>query len=411
MKLRSILSILVSVSMFTSYVQAQPITDTLLINLLKRQASPFLKSILNQPNVYQYQVIYTQINRDKKGKPHFSYYMLNVDPNCYFYPASTVKLPTAIIALEKLNKLKVKGVDKNTTMLTDSAHKGQSAMFTDTSSLSGLPSISHYIKKVFLVSDNDAYSRLFEWVGQQTLNERLWKQGYVNTHIPRRFFVMSDEDHHYTNPISFIKGNSTLLKQPAAYSTLKFDFSKDHRIQRQLPNNMGHLISDTLNLATHNTFPLHDQQQILQSVLFPASVPASQRFNLSKDDYRLLYTYMGMLPRQSSSPRYDPKIFFDTYGKFFLYRAGKQPIPSFIHIYNKAGWAYNFLTDNAYFVDTQNNVEFMIAAVINLNMDRSVNDRYEQTGYPFFQEIGSIIYNYELKRSRKYKPALKALKP
>jgi hypothetical protein len=125
----------------------------------------------------------------------------------------------------------------------------------------------------------------------------------------------------------------------------------------------------------------------------------------------LLYTYMGMLPRQSSSPRYDPKIFFDTYGKFFLYRAGKQSIPSFIHIYNKAGWAYNFLTDNAYFVDTQNNVEFMIAAVINLNMDSSVNDRYEHTGYPFFKELGSIIYNYELKRPRKYKPALKALKP
>lgn len=406
MNLYRVLLITILLTVLNKPLQAQPKTDDLLWELLQAKASPFLKNILNQLDIYQYQVIYTQINRDKKNQPHFKHYLLNVDANRYFYPASTVKLPTVALALEKLNELKIAGVNIYTTMLTDSAHKGQSVMHTDTSALNGLPSIAHYIKKVFLVSDNDAYSRLFEWVGQQTLNERLQSKGYKSTHIPRRFFVMPDEDHRYTNPILFVEGDKLLYQQPAAYSSFKFDFTKDHHIPRQLVNDKGLLVNDTLNLATHNTFPLQDQQQVLQAILFPESVSGKQRFNLTKEDYGFLYEYMSMLPAQSQSPKYDSKTYFDSYGKFFSYRADKKAIPDYIHIYNKAGWAYNFLTDNAYMLDTKNNVEYMLSAVINLNRDKATKDRYEETGYPFFKEIGDIIYRYELQRPRKYKPVL-----
>ncbi|MDP9231009.1 MAG: glycoside hydrolase family 9 protein, partial [Bacteroidota bacterium] len=37
----------------------------------------------------------------------------------------------------------------------------------------GFPSIAQYIKKIFLVSDNDAYNRLYEFLGQQTINDKL----------------------------------------------------------------------------------------------------------------------------------------------------------------------------------------------------------------------------------------------
>ena len=36
-----------------------------------------------------------------------------------------------------------------------------------------MPSLGHYIRKVFLVSDNDAHNRLYEFVGQGELKERL----------------------------------------------------------------------------------------------------------------------------------------------------------------------------------------------------------------------------------------------
>ena len=54
----------------------------------------------------------------------------------------------------------------------------------------------------------------------------------------------------------------------------------------------------------------------------------------------------------------------------------------------------------------------MVSAVIYVNSDGILNDdkyEYDETGYPFFKELGNIIYQYELKRKRKYRPDLKNL--
>src|SRR5205823_2249605 len=112
----------------------------------------------------------------------------------YFNPASTVKLPAVLVALEKLNKMKVKGVNKYTPLVIDSSFGGQSKVLEDTSSSNGLPSIAHYIKKIFLVSDNDAYNRLYEFVEQQMLNEALWQKGYKDVRITRQFAPMTEEE-------------------------------------------------------------------------------------------------------------------------------------------------------------------------------------------------------------------------
>ncbi|MFX6011384.1 hypothetical protein ABTE87_22095, partial [Acinetobacter baumannii] len=77
------------------------------------------------------QIIYTQINRDKNNKPHFTNYYFNVDANNYFNPASTVKLPLAFLSLEKFNDLRVKNIDAATSMLFDSAYKRQVIRHSD----------------------------------------------------------------------------------------------------------------------------------------------------------------------------------------------------------------------------------------------------------------------------------------
>ena len=73
----------------------------------------------------------------------------------------------------------------------------------------------------------------------------------------------------------------------------------------------------------------------------------------------------------------------------------------------------DFLTDAAYIVDFKNNIEFMVSACIYTNSDGVLNDdkyEYDTIGYPFFKEVGDIIYEYELKRRRKYKPDLSIFK-
>lgn len=392
---------------------AQPKTDPFLETLIRNNASPFLQAVLNQPDTFQYQIIYTQIDRDKKNKPRFRNYYFNVDRNRYFNPASTVKLPTALIALEKLNELNKQGVDKYTSMLTDSSFEKQTMVLTDTSSIDGLPSIAQYIRKIFLVSDNDAYNRVYEFNGQQTLNEKLWSKGYKDVRITRRFVTMNEEQNRHTNAIRFLKDGQLVFTQPPAYSTVTFDFSKKIMIGNAHYNREDSLIHAPMDFTTHNNLPLEDLQKMLQSVLFPQSVPKSQRFNLNDGDYRFLNQYMSELPSESSHPKYDTTEFFDSYTKFFFFKAGKDKIPSYIRSFNKPGWSYGFLTDAAYIVDFKNNVEFMISAVIYVNKDDVLNDdkyEYEETGYPFFKEVGNIIYNYELKRRRKYIPDLSHFK-
>ncbi|MBF9251964.1 serine hydrolase [Pontibacter sp. 172403-2] len=381
--------------------------------LLHAQASPLLQNILNKPDTFQYQIIYTRINRDKNNRTHFKNYYLNVDRNRYFNPASTVKLPTALLALEKLNSLTDKGIDKYTPMLTDSAFSKQTAVLADSTAENGLPSIAHYIKKVFLVSDNDAYNRLYEFVGQQTLNEKLWQKGYKDVRITRRFTPMSEEENRHTNPIRFVQDGKVLYTQPAARSNVTFDFSKAVHIGKAYYNWEEQLIQEPMDFTTHNNLPLDDLRQMLQSVLFPESVSAQQRFDLSPEDYAFLYENMPKLPFESNFPKYDTTEFFDSYTKFFMYKADKSKIPEYIRIYNKPGWSYGFLTDAAYIADLKNEVEFMLSAVIYVNSDGVLNDDkydYDTIGYPFFKEIGEIIYKYELGRERKYKPDLSKFK-
>jgi hypothetical protein len=391
--------------------KAQEKTDPWLEKLIRKQASSFLLEVLNQPDSFQYQLIYTQINRDKNNQPQLKNFCLHVDKDRYFNPASMVKLPTALLALEKIHSLEQYGVNKNTSMLTDSGYARQTRVTFDSSSANYLPSVAHYVKKIFLVSDNDAYNRLYEFTGQQTLNQRLWDMGYTNTRITRRFVTMNEDQNRHTNPIRFVEREKILYNQPAAYNTLPFDFSKKHLVGRAHYNREDSLINTPMDFTTHNNFPLEDMQRILQATIFPNTVPVKQRFKLTGDDYQFLYRYMSQLPSESDYPKYDTTEFFDSYTKFFLFKAGKSKLPGHIRVFNKTGWSYGFLTDVAYIVDFKNNVEFMLSGVIYVNKDGVLNDdkyEYEQTGYPFFKEIGNIIYQFELERKRKFKPDLTA---
>ncbi|HEU4552928.1 MAG TPA: serine hydrolase [Chitinophaga sp.] len=388
---------------------AQPKTDSLLEALIRKHASPLLQHILQYPDSFRYQLIYTQIDRDKHNRPHFKQYYFHVDADNYFNPASTVKLPVAVMAMEKLHALHKRGLNIYTPMLTDSAYPGQVMVHTDSTARNGLPSVAHYIKKIFLVSDNNAYNRLYEFVGQQAIHESLWAKGYSQVRIVRRFMPLDEEGNRHTNPIRFMKGNRLIYAQPAAYCNLPFDFSKTILIGNAHWNRRDSLVQGPFDFTKQNNFPLEDIQHVLQSILFPKSVPKSQRFNLTKADYRFLYHYMSALPRESDFPKYDTVTYFDSFTKFFMFKANQGKIPPYIRVFNKTGWAFGFLTDAAYIVDFKHKVEFMLTGTVYVNRDGVLNDNryeYETEGYPFFKEIGKTIYQYELERKRTYTPDL-----
>jgi hypothetical protein len=81
-----------------------------------------------------------------------------------------------------------------------------------------------------------------------------------------------------------------------------------------------------------------------------------------------------------------------------------------IRIFNKVGDSYGYDIDNAYIIDTKNKVEFMLTAVVQSNEDGIYNDnKYEYTTVclPFMKNLGQVIYDLELKRTKKHLPNLK----
>jgi hypothetical protein len=170
------------------------------------------------------------------------------------------------------------------------------------------------------------------------------------------------------------------------------------------------IINQPFDFSKKNRISLADLHSILESIIFPKSVPKKQRFQLTKDDYQFLYRYMSMKPGESGFPQYDGS-YNGAYSKLLLY-GGKGDIDPNIRIFNKEGDAYGFLTDVAYIVDFKNNIEFFLSASIYCNSDGIFNDDhydYENVGYPFLKNLGQVIYDYELKRGRKRKPDLSSM--
>ena len=385
--------------------------DNNLIEQLLLQNKSKFEAVVNNPAKFELQIIYTQIDRDKHNVPYFTEYKYRVDKSQYFYPASSIKFPAAVLALHKINELNIKGLSKNSRMQIDSAYKEQTKVLYDSSSFNLRPSIAHYIKKLFITSDNDAFNRLYEFLGQQYLNETLHKKGYLDARIIHRLAVGDGgERAKYTNPMSFYQNNKLIYQQPLQFNDTTYSFPLKNETKGIGFMRKDKLVNEPMNFTTNNYMSLEALHALLKTVIFPDNVPESMCFNLTNEDYKLLYKSMSILPKESDYPDYkkDTTI-YDNHVKFFIYGTSPKINDKNIRIFNKIGLAYGYLIENAYIVDFDKKIEFMLSAVIYVNEDQIFNDdkyEYDTIGFPFLANFGKVIYEYELNRLREHKPQL-----
>lgn len=402
------IKLLIFIGAIFSMTSCEQKTNDPLKEILNKNAS--LKTIVEKPE-HEVQIIWTQINRDSNNTPSFKSYNYNLNSDQYFYPASTVKLPIALLALEKVNDLAITGFNKNSTFYTDSAFSGQTSVSADSTSSNGLPSIAHYIKKILVVSDNDAYNRLYEFLGQELINQKLSEKGYAGSKIKHRLSIaLSQEENQYTNPVRFFDEDELIYSQKLTKSNLSL------RSEKPILKGVGYTVGDTdslvkspFNFSNKNFVPLQELHEILQAVIFPKVIDSKKRFNLTADDYSFLYQYMSQLPGETSFPKYSKDEYYDAYVKFLMFGNDLESIPSNLRVFNKIGQAYGYMIDNAYIIDFENNIEFMLSAVIHVNDNKIYNDgvyEYDSIGFPFMKSLGKAVYQYELNREKSNSPKL-----
>ena len=395
--------IVVYTAIIEPYQEKKQNSDSKLLKGILNDLDQKFENVIQNPQKYKCQILYTQINRDEKNNPIFKTHSFNLQPDNYFYPASAIKLPIAALALDKVRI--IEDIDRDTPLHILPGINGLKGVTKDITSKTGLPSIGHYIHKSFVVSDNDAFNRLYEFLGRDFINQKLWDLGYPQTRIFHRLSLyLSEDQNRYSNSIRFFKDSKILYDKPSELSRIPMESSVKENLIGDAHMENGIRIDNPMNFSNKNFMSLLDQHQFLIKLIFPEYFSSDQTISLSLDDYNFLLKEMSLLPRQSENPFYDH---YDGYCKFFMYGDQKVEIPDHIKIFNKVGLAYGFLIDNAYIIDLDKKVEFFLTAVVYGNSNKVLNDNsydYNNLTIPFFSNLGEIVYKYEIKREKKYEP-------
>ncbi|MFD2561415.1 serine hydrolase [Aquimarina rubra] len=381
--MKSITSIIIVSLLMFSCTQKNPLDE--ILNSDKEQ----IKRVMQSVEKHEVQILYSQIDRDENGKVIFTDYEFNVADSTYFYPASSVKFPIALIALEKLNELQKNriSIDRKKLFIIQS-----DTLYTN---------IEKEITKIFAVSDNQAYNRLFEFLGQDYIDQKL-KSKNLQGRISHRLSVLNAHNLK-TQSIVFKKNveDSTFL-----YQQESIENSPPVRLSlKKISKGKGYIDNDTLieqpkDFSEKNYLPLRSLHGMMKRIQFPETCQKEERFDIAKKDRDFVLKAMQTLP---SDAGYDKKEYYDGYVKFFMFGDTKEDIPEHIKIYNKVGYAYGYLTDCAYIKDTKNNIEFILSATIHVNENGIFNDdhyEYDNIGIPFLATLGRSIYNLEKQQNK-----------
>ena len=307
---------------------------------------PAIKKVMENPEKYEVQIMFTEVNRGESGRITFKDYEYRVDEDVYFYPASTVKLPASILALEKLAEYKEINKDSRFRVETDSIET----------------STAIEIRKIFAVSDNEAYNRMFEFLGKDEFNERLNSKG-INARISHRLSTPNADD---------------LTSKPVVFKTMDSTITIPKRANKEIVSlqkksvlkGVGYLENDSLisspkDFSKKNYYPISSMHGTMKRLIFPNLFPEEQRFKLDNKDRIGLINGMMLVPWQYG---YSKRDYPDNYVKFFVIGdlVGEHK-PKDIHIYNKVGYAYGYLIDCAYIFNETTNKDYFITAVVHVN--------------------------------------------
>lgn len=407
---RACLLILFILSNTFSFFSQSFLLDSLFKNCLSKYGQVFAN-----PSAYRLQVFYTQINRDAHGKAGFAEHSFR-DGNEYIYPASTVKLPMSILALAKIEELSEKGVKRDQRMITDSAFQCRKAIVSDSSSVTGFPSIENYIKKMLLVSDNQAFARTYDFVTYNYAHKKLSESGFEAIRLLNRLEAQCPVDTLPASPpVYFFNNNTdTLYKQALSIPNHRLIHPDKNSVAGEYHRGAnGKWEKGPNDFSAHNYLRPVDLHRMMKELVFDDQ-QGSVHLAITKDARQFLLKQLGSYPRESDHPLYSQNIYYDSYKKYLFYGASVAKInQDSIRIFNIVGRAYGFLIDCAYIIDVKNSVEFLLTCTIYVNKGGRIGSgkyEYDQLGLPFMKDLGRCIYNFERNREKEFPPDLSEYK-
>lgn len=342
------------------------------------------------------------------GKGHKSHWRLVQDAYRldaeYFYPASAIKLCLAVTALAELRQLgkKVHGLDRATPLAYLPLFGGR-RQDADPTSADGKISLEWEIRKALVVSDNDAYNRLYEFSGHREANERMWAAGLPTVRIWHRLnSARTTEENLHTPRIELLLGDPQAARRkrqsvPERISELELAprevagldvgdayTSSDGKTRTEGP----------MDFREKNAVSLADLQRLLSAIVRPEVDAGVHDLGILESDRIFLRAALAedvaaLNPKVWSGPDYEELDFRPSLAGVLRVRDRET-----LEFRGKAGRAYGFHVENAYYRDKKTGRAFFLAAAIYANKDGVVNDGiYEYAGVtePFMKDLGEIF--------------------
>ncbi|MCE9597797.1 MAG: class A beta-lactamase-related serine hydrolase [Spirochaetia bacterium] len=354
---------------------------------------PAFQAIMADPDRRRLQIIFSQIHM-QLGKPILTHHTFRLREREFFYPASLVKIAPAALSLEKLKDLKHPGLTPKTLYNTEitvcpptEEDKPRGGQVTTP------PTIERDIRAIFLVSDNQAYDRLYSFLGQDMVNATMTSRGYRSfqmTHrLGRKCSMLANQT---TDPVVFTDDKGTQI-----YRQESFTSHESYEKRRD-----GWDVVSGYDGAKRNSASLADLHKMLIALIMPEALPEHARFRLSDTELKSIQRSMSMYPEEEHEIEYDTSRFHGGKSKYLLLGGQPEQAPKNIRIFNKVGMALGFLTDTAFVVDYEHETGFFLSATVYVNDKHSDVDEdhlYETLGLPFMAALGTELLKIENERN------------
>jgi hypothetical protein len=365
------------------------------------RTKPATAAVLAAAEDHRLQMLLTQVEWRDGRWVRVREQVFRVDAE-YAYPASAIKLIGAIAAVARMQDLARANpaIGLDTPLSFEPLFPGEEAWRHYPSNLDGASvTLRHEIRKLFLVSDNPAYNRCFDYAGRDELHRACEDAGLDGVRAVHRLSVARTEQQNRMSPRILWRDEAgewrTLLEEREAKRALAPNRAHRFEVGVGWLRGSGEMVAEPMDFSTKNRAPLRDLQAALAMLVDPRLVDeGSKGFELS-DEHRdfLLRTAMES-PEDSANPRYEDKSIVAERFKFLL-RGLKRHVDEHEIIYaNKIGRAYGFSTENAFVAHPGRGVGFLFAATLYTNRDGILNDdkyEYAEVADPFFEELGDLL--------------------
>jgi hypothetical protein len=359
-------------------------------------SAPGLSTVLANPETFRVQAVLGIVEETPGKRPRLVQHPFRAGEE-YLYPASTVKLLAAVAALERLAELRSDTglrIDVDTALVFHPLFEGEQREDRDETNLAGgTITVRHEIRKLFLVSDNEAFNRLYELVGPDRLNGCAERAGLRGVRIVHRLSEPRSEEENLRSPRIDLVGEGFTHTLPARTAR---PVSRPRHPPPGLLVGIAFFdgerrLEGPFDFAHKNRFPLAELQRALCMVVRPDVDCGGRGFRLSEPDRAMLLEAMGQLLAESTNPVYDPVEHRDEDVEFLLPGLRRVVAPERLRVFGKSGQAYGFTLDNVMAVDTLTDRSFFLAAALYTNGDGVLNDDqydYATVGLPFLADLG-----------------------